>query len=113
MAAEALGLLECPQLALMIETCQRQYGKKVLLSIGGATSQISFKDEGEANDFADKLWQVFGPPGGIDGALRPFGSVEVDGFDVGMLLVSRSSSSCRSCASGHSVGKKILMKYRQ
>lgn len=57
------------------------------MSIGGATSGVSFGDDGEARDFADRVWEVFGGGAGqVDGELRPFGGVEVDGFDVGGLF---------------------------
>jgi len=82
MVAQAPGLLYCPQLAGYISACQSTYGKKVLLSIGGATSQISFTGEDQATNFGDVLWNLFGPPGNVDDGLRPFGNVEVDGFDI-------------------------------
>jgi hypothetical protein len=88
MASEAPGLLWCPDLATNISTCQNTYGKKVFLSIGGAASQISFSSESEASTFGDVLWNLFGPPGNVDSEftdLRPFGTVEIDGFDVGSL----------------------------
>ena len=87
MASEAPGLLSCPELASNIAECQRRYGKKVLLSVGGADGNIMFESEQEAKDFGDTLWGLFGPMGGegasVDVGLRPFGEVEVDGFDVG------------------------------
>jgi hypothetical protein len=83
MISEAPGLLSCPQLAADITTCQTQYGKKVLLSIGGATGQISFPTATSASTFATTVWNLFGPPGNVDIGLRPFGTVELDGFDVG------------------------------
>jgi hypothetical protein len=86
MSASAPGLLSCPDLASMISECQKTYGKKVMLSIGGATGSIIFATEAEAEEFATVLWQLFGPPGQIDDGLRPFGDVEVDGFDIGSLL---------------------------
>ncbi|PVH80767.1 glycoside hydrolase family 18 protein [Cadophora sp. DSE1049] len=82
MAAQAPGLLSCPELAGNISACQNTYGKKVLLSVGGATSQISFTGEEQARNFGDVLWNLFGPPGNVDDGLRPFGNVEVDGFDI-------------------------------
>ena len=85
MAAVAPGLLSCPGLASNIQTCQKTYGKKVLLSIGGSTSQISFSSATQAKNFGDVLWNVFGPPGNVDIELRPFGTVSIDGFDVGPL----------------------------
>ena len=84
MAAQAPGLLSCPQLASYIQACQKTYGKKVLLSIGGATSQISFSSAAQASDFGDVLWNLFGPPGKVDIQLRPFGTVSIDGFDIGV-----------------------------
>ncbi|TVY49745.1 Endochitinase, partial [Lachnellula occidentalis] len=81
MRASAPGLLSCPELAGMITSCQKTYGKKVLLSMGGATGDISFAGDGQAVAFADTLWGLFGPVGNVDVTLRPFGSVEVDGFD--------------------------------
>jgi hypothetical protein len=58
----------------------------VFLSIGGAASQISFSSDTEASTFGDVLWNLFGPPGppgNVYSELRPFGTVEIDGFDVG------------------------------
>jgi hypothetical protein len=82
MALEAPGLLYCPQLAADIGTCQFKFGKKVLLSIGGANSQITFSSASQASAFGDILWQLFGPPGNIDMNLRPFGDISIDGFDI-------------------------------
>ncbi|CZR53040.1 uncharacterized protein PAC_02918 [Phialocephala subalpina] len=82
MASQAPGLLYCPDLAAQIKTCQSTYGKKVFLSVGGAASSISFTGVDQAKAFGDVLWDVFGPAGNVDAGLRPFGSVEVDGFDI-------------------------------
>ena len=87
MASEAPGLLSCPELAGNISSCQDMYGKKVFLSSGGATSQFSFGNQGEASTFADVMWGLFGPAGNVDMELRPFGMVEIDGFDVGSLAL--------------------------
>jgi hypothetical protein len=83
MVSEAPGLLSCPTLATDITTCQTTYGKKVFLSIGGADSQISFPTTASASTFATTMWNLFGPPGNADIGLRPFGTVQIDGFDVG------------------------------
>jgi len=83
MEQEAPGLLYCPALAADLATCQKSYGKKVLLSIGGEDSDIQFEQASDASSFATILWQLFGPPGNIDMNLRPFGDVIVDGFDIG------------------------------
>jgi hypothetical protein len=86
MISKAPGLLSCPQLATDINTCQSKYGKKVFLSIGGATSQISFASASLASTFATTMWNLFGPPGNVDVGLRPFGTAQIDGFDVGGYL---------------------------
>lgn len=70
----------------MIQTCQQTYGKKVFLGVGGSTGRISFSGPDQANAFGDVLWDVFGPSGNVDPQLRPFGTVEVDGFDIGSSL---------------------------
>ena len=76
----ATGLLDCPLLAKNITTCQ-SLGKKVLLSLGGATGVTNFTSDAQATGFAKKLWNLFGG-GMIDSNMRPFGSVKIDGFDV-------------------------------
>jgi hypothetical protein len=80
---KAPGLLSCPDLAADIKTCQTAYGKKVLLSIGGSTASITFDTESDASAFGSVIWDLFGPQGNIDSDLRPFGSVSIDGFDIG------------------------------
>ena len=60
-------------------------GKKVLLSIGGATSTSSFTNDTQAQQFASTVWNLFGGGTEYDDQLRPFGSVVLDGFDVGEL----------------------------
>ena len=76
----ATGLLDCPFLAKNITTCQ-SLGKKVLLSLGGATAVTNFTNDAQATTFATTLWNLFG--GGMtDSDMRPFGAVTVDGFDV-------------------------------
>ncbi|KAF2090455.1 glycoside hydrolase family 18 protein, partial [Saccharata proteae CBS 121410] len=79
----APGLAVCPQLAQQIQGCQDQ-GKKVMLSIGGSTSNTTFdsNDDGRsARDAAAQLWNLFGE-GNAETELRPFGNVTVDGFDI-------------------------------
>jgi hypothetical protein len=83
MLAEAPGLLYCPELASYIKACQSTYGKKVMLSIGGAASQFSLASADAASTLATTLWNLFGPPGDIGDGLRPFGQVSIDEFDVG------------------------------
>lgn len=75
----------CHQLIEDIPICQ-QAGKKVLLSLGGASpadKQRIHSDE-SAIQFADFLWAAFGPQTDAwvaIGGPRPFGDVVVDGFD--------------------------------
>jgi hypothetical protein len=64
-----------------------------MLSIGGDSSLIKFSSDKAAKDFAGVLWNLFGPPGNVDPELRPFGMVEVDGFDIGTSSFSLSLSS--------------------
>ena len=76
----ATGLLDCPLLAKNITTCQ-SLGKKVLLSLGGASGISNFTSDAQASTFATNLWNLFG--GGMtDSDMRPFGKVKIDGFDV-------------------------------
>ena len=76
----ATGLLDCPLLAKNITTCQ-SLGKKVLLSLGGASGVTNFTSDAQASQFATNLWNLFG--GGMtDSDMRPFGKVKIDGFDV-------------------------------
>jgi hypothetical protein len=66
MASTAPGLLSCPDLAQNITVCQQTHGKKVMLSVGGATGNIILGSGKQASDLADALWKVFGPPGQIE-----------------------------------------------
>ncbi|KAL6942304.1 hypothetical protein ACO0QE_003475 [Hanseniaspora vineae] len=71
------GTLKCTQIAEDIKTCQ-SLGKKVLLSMGGASGAYGFSDDDTAVAFASTLWNTFGE-GSADE--RPFGDAVVDGFD--------------------------------
>lgn len=76
------GLINCPQIGNDIATCQQQYNKTILLSIGGATyTEGGFTTEDTAKQGAQKVWETFGPRETNSTALRPFGDVSVDGFD--------------------------------
>ena len=82
-AKGATGLISCPDLGKDIKTCQAA-GKKVMLSLGGATGQSAFTSDDQATKFATQLWNLFGAGTGEDAGLRPFGAgVTVDGFDIG------------------------------
>lgn len=84
-AKGATGMLQCGQMATDIATCQSS-GKKVLLSLGGATAQTAFTGDAQAKSFASTLWDLFGAGTGLDAGLRPFGNTKIDGFDVGKAI---------------------------
>lgn len=69
----------CPELAANITTCQT-YGKKVFISLGGSSSNITFNSSSEASDAAHILWDYFGA-GTNTNISRPFGNLTIDGFD--------------------------------
>ena len=76
-----LELIHCPQIASDIKTCQ-QYGKTILLSIGGATyTEGGFSSTSQAQYWAVKIWAMFGPQQSGSNELRPFDDAVVDGFD--------------------------------
>jgi chitinase len=84
----SLLLSGCDAIKEDIQTCQ-QLGKKVLLSIGGeysATSNYAVSTVQKGKDFADFLWEAFGPyKQGYTGP-RPFDRSStdhtcIDGFD--------------------------------
>lgn len=75
---DGTNLLHCSQIGDDIKTCQ-SLGKKVLLSLGGASGSYGFTDDTEAESFADELWDLFG---GGSSDTRPFDDAIVDGFDL-------------------------------
>ncbi|KAI8393744.1 glycoside hydrolase superfamily [Radiomyces spectabilis] len=72
------NLLKCDKVGEDIKKCQKK-GKKVLLSLGGASGAYGFKSDAEGKTFAKTLWDIFG---GGDSDTRPFGDAVVDGFDL-------------------------------
>ena len=65
-----------------IKTCQKDYGKTILISLGGATySQGGWSSSGAAEDAAEMVWEMFGPVDSDSTVERPFGDAVVDGFD--------------------------------
>ena len=58
-----------------VKTCQDQ-GKIVTLSIGGATGAVGFKNDTQAQNFADTIWNLFL---GGNSTMRPFGDAVLDG----------------------------------
>lgn len=74
-------LLHCPQVGADIKTCQSQ-GKKIILSVGGATyTEGGFSSSDAAVTAANLVWNTFGPDSN-NGALRPFDDAVIDGFDM-------------------------------
>lgn len=72
------NILNCPNLASDIKTCQG-LGKKVLISLGGAVGTYGFTSDSQAEDYANTLWNLFG---GGTSSTRPFGDAVIDGFDL-------------------------------
>ncbi|KAI7488001.1 NAD(P)-binding protein [Hortaea werneckii] len=76
------GLLNCPEIAEDIVTCQSKYKKTILLSVGGATyTEGGFSSPDIAKQAAEKMWATFGPKQD-ESTLRPFNSAVIDGFDM-------------------------------
>lgn len=81
---------ECPQLVADIPVCQKEYGKKIILSLGGATASYQLTGTARGTYLANFLWGAFGPQTAAwveAGLPRPFDgpsgeAVEVDGFDM-------------------------------
>lgn len=74
-------LATCADWEDVINTCQ-QNGKKVLLSIGGATMEDSFDDPVEGpKEFAKQVWDLYGEGSGLE-KFRPYGKAVLDGFDM-------------------------------
>ena len=79
-AAGATDLWDAKDVAADIKICQAA-GKKVFLSLGGAVAHAeeNFATEAEGAAFATMVWNLFL---GGSSALRPFGSVVLDGIDI-------------------------------
>ncbi|EPS43772.1 hypothetical protein H072_2244 [Dactylellina haptotyla CBS 200.50] len=75
------GQVQCPELAQEIEFCRSQ-GKKILVSLGGATGGYEIQSPAEAAAAANQIWDTY-LGGGQNGKYqRPFGEVELDGIDL-------------------------------
>ncbi|OLN86836.1 Endochitinase A1 [Colletotrichum chlorophyti] len=76
----------CPSLNAQIPVCQQQYGKKILLSLGGGVLSYQLTGQNEGQMLATYLWKMFGPKASDWNGPRPFDNngqaVEVDGFDM-------------------------------
>lgn len=74
-------LSTCKDLATDIAVCQSR-GKKVLVGIGGAASNIVFETRESAWYAALRLWQLFGDDEAYQ-STQPFQGVLINGFDLG------------------------------
>ncbi|GAB7336987.1 hypothetical protein MBLNU457_g2406t1 [Dothideomycetes sp. NU457] len=78
-------LKNCEYIGPDITACQKQYGKKVLLSLGGAyPPDYYIANNKSAVHFAKFLWGAFGPQTDAWTSAnkpRPFGDAVIDGFD--------------------------------
>lgn len=76
-------LKTCPNIGPDVIECQKTYGKKIFLSIGGGTpTNYYVKSDATGRKFADFLWAAFGPVSATkSGIPRPWGDAGVDGFD--------------------------------
>jgi chitinase len=118
-AAGATALQDGTSLIPDIRACQSS-GKRVLMSLGGALyhSNVDLKNDYEGEQIADTLWNLFG--GGTNGtvtrAIRPFGDVKLDGFDIGkccstpVALILRSDLFLADNESGHSRGYAAMVR---
>jgi chitinase len=87
-----------------IPVCQSTYGKKIILSLGGASNTYQLTGAAAGVAFADFLWGAFGPQTAAWLAAkspRPFDgpqgqAVEVDGFDFDIELPSSGKSDSQS-----------------
>lgn len=84
-SAGATGLVDCVSdgFAGLVESCQKIYGKKVFLSLGGAIgySDTRIANDTAANALADTIWDLFLGGSGLE-SIRPFGDVVLDGIDI-------------------------------
>lgn len=63
-------------------SCQRDYGKKILLSLGGGyPTDYRLNSDASGRNFADFLWKAWGPIQANYTGPRPWGNAVVDGFD--------------------------------
>ncbi|KAI3399794.1 hypothetical protein diail_5590 [Diaporthe ilicicola] len=73
----------CPQLSSDMAQCQRTYGKKILLALGGDSGEYDLDGVTDGVRFANMLWGMFGPRNNIwvkAGLPRP---LDVAGDTVG------------------------------
>ncbi|KAK2749016.1 putative class III aminotransferase [Colletotrichum kahawae] len=86
----------CPTLNAQIPVCQQQYGKKIILSLGGGVTNYQLTGRNEGEVLATYLWKMFGPQSADWTGPRPFDNagqaVEVDGFDMDIEWPSTDNS---------------------
>ncbi|KAK6538890.1 hypothetical protein TWF694_010447 [Orbilia ellipsospora] len=100
-------ILSCPQIGTQITQCQA-LGKKIFLSLGGATYTSAWT-AAQAQDRANTIWAMFGPPSG-NYPYRPFGSAIIDGYDLDF---EHSTNSANTAAFASKLRTKFaLMKSR-
>ncbi|KAK0387702.1 hypothetical protein NLU13_3947 [Sarocladium strictum] len=107
-------LLDCPQIEADIKTCQSQYGKTILISLGGATyTQGGWSSTSAAQAAARQVWDMFGPVSASSSVQRPFGSAVVDGFDFDFEATTNNvaafGQALRSLIDSRSVSKPIYL----
>ncbi|OTB01299.1 carbohydrate-binding module family 18 protein, partial [Hypoxylon sp. CI-4A] len=83
------NLYQCPAIQHDLYTCRQTSNKKILLSLGGATSTYQLTGATDGTNFANMLWGLFGPRTTTwvnAGKPRPFDyngvGFAVDGFDL-------------------------------
>ncbi|XP_031573002.1 acidic endochitinase-like [Actinia tenebrosa] len=76
-------LLRCPKIEEGIKVCQG-LGKKVIMSVGGATGDGTLPTPAKARELAQTFYDLFLGGSRMDGSLnlRPFGSAVMDGIDL-------------------------------
>ncbi|KAL2207017.1 glycoside hydrolase family 18 protein [Sarocladium strictum] len=107
-------LLDCPQIEADIKTCQSQYGKTILISLGGATyTQGGWSSASAAQAAAQQVWDMFGPVNSSSAVQRPFGSAVIDGFDFDFEATTNNVAAfgqkLRSLINSRSVSKPIYL----
>ena len=82
-AAGATALQDGTSLVSAIKACQNA-GKLVLLSMGGEAqyADVTLSGDSQGQQIANTLWNLF-LGGTSESALRPFGSLKLDGLDIG------------------------------
>ena len=77
-SAEYPFLLRCPKIEERIKERQRR-GKKVIMSIGGATGDGTLPDTDKAREFARTLFRLFLGSSGNE-TIQPFGKYDSQGI---------------------------------